>query len=123
MKPTAPDDTKDEQSSNQQSRETPVRPPEAAAKRDVEEAEQKAQKAQRMAVEQAEQVHQNLQEEIDGLRDRVQKLDRLVVKLYELAETRDGEPSLNAEMPHVMPSNREEDVGEVVGFEEVPTDG
>jgi hypothetical protein len=81
-----------------------MRGPEAAAKRDVEEAERKAEGAH----ERAEEVHAELAAEIEEVQDQVAKLDLLVNAVYRMGATRDGEPPLNDEMPHVVPENQED---------------
>jgi signal transduction histidine kinase len=108
----------------EQSQPNQMQPPEAAAKRDVQEAETKAERADRkaedaqdMAVEEAERVHTELREEIEELRDQVAMLDRLVNKVYEIEDT----SRLNPEMPFVAPENREPEDQEKP-LEEVFTD-
>jgi hypothetical protein len=88
--------------------------PEAASKRDVQEAERKAEtadekadEAKEMARSEAQAVHADLKARIDELEEQVAMLDRLVNKVYEIGATGDGEPPLNPEMPHVAPENRE----------------
>lgn len=86
--------------------------PEAASKRDVEEAEQKAQEAKAKATEEAQRVEQALREEIEELRmekkelrEALVRVDQLVNKVYELGATKDGEAPFNPEMSHMMPEN------------------
>jgi DNA anti-recombination protein RmuC len=65
-------DQTEEQSSNQQSgQQSGMRGPEAASRRDVQEAEAKAESAH----ERATQVHEELRSEIEGLRERVDDLE------------------------------------------------
>jgi len=66
-----------------------------------------AAEAQEVAVQEAEQVHSELREEIEELEKQVEMLDRLVNKVYEIGQTCKGEPELNPDMPNVVPANRE----------------
>lgn len=125
-----PNDTNQSEQSEQNNQ---MQPPEAASKRDVEEAERKAEQAeekadeaQDMAKTEAEQVHAELREEIDTLEEQVGMLDRLVNKIYEIGATGENGGPLNPEMPFVVPENREpEDQDKSVAevMEEAATDG
>jgi hypothetical protein len=92
MNPTKTDDETGEQQSKQtdeQGGETPLRPPAAAAKRDVEEAEKKAEQAHRRAVEEAESVRAEVSElvaRLDDVDDVVDVLDERVRELQDIVE-------------------------------------
>ena len=77
MNPTKPSDTNDEQNNEQHTQQSSpqrqpraVGEPQAASKRDVQEAERKAAEAQRMAAEETESVRQ----EVQDLREQNQQL-------------------------------------------------
>lgn len=77
MNPTKPSDTNDEQNNEQHTQQSApqrqpqaVAEPQAASKRDVQEAERKAVEAQRMAAEETESVRQ----EVQDLREQNQRL-------------------------------------------------
>lgn len=127
MRPKNNNSDGQEQRANEQSGETGMQGPRAASERAVQEAERKAEDAH----QHADDVHKELQEEVTDLRFRleeqreyIEKLDRLLNAVYRMAETREGENPLNAEMPHVVPENREEDAqtGEVMLEVEGETD-
>jgi septal ring factor EnvC (AmiA/AmiB activator) len=103
--------------SNQQSKQqensekTEMRPPEAASKRDVEEAERKAEKAEEKARNEVESLREEieeLREEKEEMREVLASVDQLVHAVYQKAATRKGEPPLNQEMPHMHPDNRDD---------------
>lgn len=71
MKPERNPNTNDEQENSQQSG---MAAPEAASRRDVEEAERKAQEAKAKATKEAERTKQELREEIEELRQEKEEL-------------------------------------------------
>jgi chromosome segregation ATPase len=113
MKRTTGSETESEEQSEEQG--STMAAPEAASKRDVQEAERKADEATTRVetlerrVDVLEDEKQKLQEENEELRSVVAKVDRLVNVVFKKGATRDDEDPLNPEMPHMAPENRDDD--------------
>jgi len=121
MKPTdSGTQNRDAQQRTNNHQQTPVQGPEAASKRDVEEAkrkadnaDQRADDAKRMAVEETQKVRQvveELEETVEQTREELTVLDQVVNGLFENAASPEGEPPLNSDMPHCCKENREDDL-------------
>lgn len=119
MRPKNSNSGSEEDGANEQGGEEEMQRPRAASEQQVEDVRSEVEDVSQYI----EEVQNGLTQEVTDLRlrveeqqEQVEKLDRLVNALYRMAATRDGEPPLNSEMPHVVPENREEDAqtGEVM---------